>query len=64
MTPEQSNQTICFRLGADFGEEGKPEYPEKNPQVRLRSTETQPRTIAEVGGANVEYNANLTTSRG
>ena len=32
----------CNWLKVDFEEEGKPVYPEKNPRVRLRSTETQP----------------------
>ena len=60
--PDHSTQARCLWLGVDFGEEGKPEYPEKNPQVRLRLTENSaPRMTAEMGGANVEYNANLTS---
>ena len=39
--PEQSIQARCFSLGVDFGEGAKTEFPEKNPQVRLRWTETQ-----------------------
>ena len=42
--------------------EGNQSSPEKNPQVRLRLTENSaPRMTAEVGGPNVEYNANLTS---
>ena len=51
----------CFWLGADFGEGGKPEYFEKNPQVRLRSTETQPKYDCGGRRRNVEYNAKLTS---
>ena len=44
MIPEHSTQARCFLTWESiFGEGGKPEYPEKNPQVRLRSTETQPK---------------------
>ena len=42
MIPEHSTQARCFWLEVDFGEGGKPEYPEKNPQIRLWWTETQP----------------------
>ena len=38
-----------------------PVYPERNPQVRLRSTETQPRTTAKVGAANMEHIPKLTS---
>ena len=42
--------------------EGNQSTPQKNPQVRLRLTENSaPRMTAEMGGANVEYNANLTS---
>ena len=58
MIPEHSTQARCFWLGVDFGEGGKPEYPEKKSGWdRLKLS---PHT-AEVGGANVEYNANLTS---
>ena len=42
MIPQHSTQARCFWLGVNFGEGGKLEYLEKNPQGRSRSTETQP----------------------
>jgi len=48
MIPGHSTLTKCF-------------YPVKNLQVRLRSTEIQPTSIAELGGTNVEHNENLTS---
>ena len=63
MILEHRTQARCFRLGVNFGEEGKLEYPEKNPQVRLRSTGSRPTYDHRGGsyGANVEYNVNLTS---
>lgn len=47
-----------FLLGVNFGEGGKPVYLKKNPSgwdwLKL-----SPRKIAEMGGRNVAYNANL-----
>ena len=42
--PGAQHPVQMFLTGArvDFGEGGKPEYPEKNSHVRLRSTETNP----------------------
>ena len=41
MILQHSTQARCFWLGVNFGEGGKLEYLEKNPQVGLRSIETQ-----------------------
>ena len=42
MIPEHSTRSDVFDWESHFSEGGKPEYAEKDFQVRLRSTETQP----------------------
>ena len=59
--PEHSTQVRCFWLGVDSGQGGKPEYPEKPLKSGWDQLKLRPRTIAEVGGANEEYNANMTS---
>ena len=49
MIPEHSTQARRFLLGVDFGDGGELDYPKKNPQARLRSTETQ-HTYDRIGG--------------
>ena len=61
MIPEHSTQARCLLLGVDFGEGGTRTTQSKTLKSGSDRLKLDPHTIAEVGGANVEHNTNLTS---